>query len=281
MTPTLALITTNNLTPATVSVRADEYGGSLFTAGMVTSEESRQFNGSETYSVEYFEPRGAFEAMTANIANISREQPRFDSPLQKILQVGARLQCEQAIDDQDLAANILCIDNATSDDSSPLGDMPPLTIIAAYDSRLTIEEVVLCNLVQVQTPLAFASNMYLLSMSQISDPQRKMAPPEDYDPACERVYNDLLPHADPPLTIFDLSLMSSVPTSSNITEDCNIGIDPSASCLTLAAVTYGTQFVTTQRSVPGKSKQDIWIDCGAIVGAVQFFVWFAVVFFQP
>jgi hypothetical protein len=57
--------------------------------------------------------------------------------------------------------------------------------------------------------------------------------------------------------------------------------DPSDECQCTAMLGYSSQFTTVQKSVPGKSRQDIWIDCGAIVGAVQFFAWFMIVFFQP
>ena len=153
--------------------------------------------------------------------------------------------------------------------------------MAAYDPRLTLEEAMYCNIVQPSTPLAFESVTYLMSVSQISDRRGKMQLPDPYDPICERVYTDLLPNADPPLTIFDLSLMSSAPTTSDIAGNCDIANAPNASCLSVVSFSYGSQFVTNQRSVPGKSKQGIWIDCAAIVGAVQFFAWFLYTFFQP
>lgn len=119
-----------------------------------------------------------------------------------------------------------------------------------------------------------------MKVSQLSDPRRKMQPPASTNGLCDRVYNDLLPNADPPLSIFDLSLTSTAPTA-DFAQDCNVVVNANASCLGSTQLIYGTQFVTTQRSIPGKSMQDIWIDCGAIVGAVQFFAWFMYVYFQP
>lgn len=120
-----------------------------------------------------------------------------------------------------------------------------------------------------------------MTVSQISDPRRKMTPPAPSRPVCERVYNELLPQADPPLAIFDLSLTASMSTTPEFLRDCDIATSANASCISAVSLTYGTQFVTYQKSMPGKTKEEIWINCGAIVGAVQFFAWFLYTFFQP
>jgi hypothetical protein len=139
-----------------------------------------------------------------------------------------------------------------------------------------------CSIVQVSVPAAFTVSSYVMKVSQLSDPRRKMKPLGPVpDSVCDRVYNDLLPNADPPLSIFDLSLTSATATVPDFAESCDVTVNASSSCITSAQLIYGTQFVNVQKSVPGKSMQDIWIDCGAIVGAVQFFAWFLYVYFQP
>jgi hypothetical protein len=76
-----------------------------------------------------------------------------------------------------------------------------------------------------------------------------------------------------------MSLTASASTVGSV-QECDLANDPEAICAGGVVLTYDSQFVTTQTSVPGRSRQEIWIDCGAIVGAVQFFAWFLLVFFQ-
>lgn len=149
----------------------------------------------------------------------------------------------------------------------------------AFDPRLSVREIILCATVPAYTINAFAQTTFAMSVSQISDPRLKMVRPRNRDPICGNVY-DMLSYADPPISMFDLTLSSSVQVLNNFTEECNVDGDVGPLCLGGVLYTYGSQTITTQISVPGKSKQDIWIDCGAIVGAIQFFAWFLLVFFQ-
>lgn len=153
--------------------------------------------------------------------------------------------------------------------------MPPLIMIAAYDSRLTIDQVIACNLVQLATPAAFAQNNFMMETRQILDSQGKMTPPGDYDPVCEEVYKELLPHADPPFTVFDLSLMSSTTTTLNFTSLCAIGAEEDPACASVSSFSWNSQFVTTQKSLPGTSVQSIWIDLGAVSRCPSNVAWVA------
>lgn len=128
----------------------------------------------------------------------------------------------------------------------------------------------------------------MMSVNMISDRRSKMVRPANLDPRCHRAY-ELLATADPPVAQYDLRLTSSQTTTSRFKEECRRAasdsgngtvLPPGPECRGGFGLTYSSQFVTTQVSVPGKSQQDIWIDCGAIVGAVQFFAWFLFVFFQ-
>lgn len=53
-----------------------------------------------------------------------------------------------------------------------------------------------------------------------------------------------------------------------------------AICESQVVIGYSTQMVQRVTSSPGLSKLDIWLNAGAIVGGVQFFVWFLGTFAQ-
>lgn len=120
----------------------------------------------------------------------------------------------------------------------------------------------------------------LMTVTQLSDPRKKMIRSGAALPLCDRAYS-LIENADPPIALFDLQLTTSQTTTTNFSQECTLGEEEAPlSCTGGWSVQYGTQFITTQVSRPGKSKQDMWIDAGAIVGAVQFFCWFLLVYFQ-
>jgi hypothetical protein len=41
---------------------------------------------------------------------------------------------------------------------------------------------------------------------------------------------------------------------------------------------FNSYVINTMESIPGIQKGEIWMNAGAIVGAVQFFVWFLTIF---
>jgi len=267
--PSLAYLTADGATGSgTESVQfvgSPSGNASTLGAAVVTFDYSTVLTTPGTYSTERIEDLGPIwpYGMTASIANISNEKLDISSPLQTSIVIETQLSYN------------------SSTPAPGVGTTPPLIVFMAYDHRLSLREAMLCSVVQSYVVSAFASNTFTLSVSRISDRQQKMSPPEHLDSLCDHVYQDLLPTADPPMATFELALSSSVTSAPNFAEDCDIIANSSASCRNTVQFIYGTQFVNMQTSVPGKSKQDIWIDCGAIVGAVQFFAWFMYVFFQP
>jgi hypothetical protein len=264
--PSIAVLTFqpgSNLTSTTsaVSFRPAEDGSPAFSAAYVAPEGIRLFNDTDIdiYSTQEFSGFGDLPPLLAEVANLSMAIPELGSPLQKSFQVGALLQCTYT-HLHPLIILLTAADNSSNNPEAIITAMPPLIMIAAYDSRLTIEQVLACNLVQLATPSAFALNVFMMETRQILDSQSKMTPPGDYDPICNPVYKDLLPHADPPFTVFDLTIMSSTPTTSNFTGLCGIGAEENTLCSTSASFSWNSQFVTTQKSLPGRSRQDIWID---------------------
>lgn len=117
-------------------------------------------------------------------------------------------------------------------------------------------------------------------MSQITDTHRMIRPSAYYPDTCGDTYDYLLSNNVSPFTFFDSSLSQSSESVQDYEQECDIATDPDARCRSSITFVYGSQFVSRQRSMPGKSKQEIWIDCGAIVGAIQFFQWFLIVFFH-
>jgi hypothetical protein len=255
------------------------------TVAAYTAQGLRQFNDSspDTYYTAHVEGAlGIFPPMTAAVANMSSENFSVGSALQTTLSSAILLACKSPLlSHPNTHPQLNPPDNSTLQHPG-LASVSPFLSLAVFDPRLTVREMIQCSIVQVSVPAAFTVSSYVMKVSRLSDRRRKMRPPTlTPDSVCDRVYNDLLPNADPPLSIFDLSLTSSTTTVSDFAEECDVRLDADAGCITSAQLIYGTQFVSVQRSVPGKSMQDIWIDCGAIVGAVQFFAWFLYVYFQP
>lgn len=57
-------------------------------------------------------------------------------------------------------------------------------------------------------------------------------------------------------------------------DDCDVAKNASAQCPLQINLNYGSQFVLTRTSAHSVSKLEIWLNIGAIVGAIQFFAWF-------
>lgn len=125
----------------------------------------------------------------------------------------------------------------------------------------------------------FADSMFLLSISQITDLHGLIQPSANYPTSCQSVYSDLMGDPSLPFSLFETTLSQSSASSPDFTTDCDVATNASVSCRCSVTFVYGTQFVNSRTSIPGKSKQSIWIDCGSIVGAVQFFQWLAMTFF--
>jgi hypothetical protein len=248
-----------------------------------------------TNNFTYTEPPALYrqhEVLPASIVNLSIDaivsnstivQPTVGTPLQAGIYGTVRLQCKSL---SLLCSLLTSTDVGRSDDKDVFDDqrsnstgVAPTMILSAFDPRLSLAEVALCSIVQTSLVNAFAQNNFLMTVSQLKDPRSKMVRPPVMDPICERAYR-LLETANPPIASYDLRLTSSQTTNANFSEECVVGQTPDQTCVGGYSIVYSSQFVTTQISVPGKSKQDIWIDCGAIVGAVQFFAWFLFVFFQ-
>ena len=153
-------------------------------------------------------------------------------------------------------------------------------IFAIFDPRIPVSAILECGLVQPPAVSAFTDNTIILSMTQISDPHRIITPAGDAPPFCEDIYRRVMTDKSRPLTLFNSGLTSSSPVVDNYREDCDVSRNSSTVCRSSVTMVYGSQFVQSQKSIPGRSKQSIWIDIGAIVGAVQFFTWLFLIFFH-
>lgn len=93
----------------------------------------------------------------------------------------------------------------------------------------------------------------------------------DLNQSCADYFTRALANPRPPYTLYSPSVSSTHYT----TNTCDVSIYPDGEeCYTLMAVHFATNFVQTTQTVHGISKLDIWLNIGAIVGAVQFFAYF-------
>lgn len=222
---------------------------------------------------------GSFTAIVANNSALSSES---SSPMGTGIAVTVYLTCESlSSTSRYLLYSILIIsveDNSTRAEQVP-GYVPQL-IFAIFDARIPVSAILECGLVQPPAVSAFTDNTVLLSMTQITDPYRIISPAGDAPAFCEDIYQKVMSDENRPLTLFNSGLTSSSPVVDNYREDCNVASNSSLVCRSSVTMVYGSQFVQRQRSIPGRSKQSIWIDIGAIVGAVQFFTWLVMIFFH-
>jgi hypothetical protein len=81
---------------------------------------------------------------------------------------------------------------------------------------------------------------------------------------------------DPPYTTYYTQATSIVTGPS--AQLCNSTTGPYIGCPTVMTFKFGSLAASTMTSIPGNEKLDIWLNAGAIVGAVQFFAWFLGIF---
>jgi hypothetical protein len=92
--------------------------------------------------------------------------------------------------------------------------------------------------------------------------------------SCRQGYADVL--SDP---AHPYHLYSPIVTTTPLTNpSCDVATDPNAQlCAGNIYMQIASNVVQTMESVPDIAKLDIWLNAGAIVGAVQFFAWFLVI----
>jgi hypothetical protein len=150
----------------------------------------------------------------------------------------------------------------------------PYLFAAIYDSRIPLDIAIDCGLVGLTEIPALGSNSFTILASRTTDRLGMMEPPPE--PAgCMKLYTDTFTMSGPPYTSYDFHLSS---TGVHDPSSCDADISANNTCFSQAIIRYGTHSVTTRESAPGIEKIQILTDEGAIVGAVQFFLYFLGVF---
>lgn len=148
-----------------------------------------------------------------------------------------------------------------------------MTYFEIYDSRLSLDTVYACEIANYPRMAAFATSEYNIVAEHIIDRYGLVVAPSSTE-ACGKTYHGLLTEKKIPYTAYSWNLESSVPTTSNFTS-CDVSQDADARCTMALEFSFGTHLIHTYESQPGISKLEIWLNAGAITGAVQFFAWFA------
>ena len=156
--------------------------------------------------------------------------------------------------------------------------------MALSDRRMSYEQISLCTafIGGFEVP-GFVANSIILQVEGVADTFGLAAPWDDI-PQCSSFLRPLMSNPDDPLLWY--TVLSQIPdpslAKSKISSACDIANNPDAetddACYTSAYFFFGNIFLSTSTSGPGISKLDIFLNLGAIVGAVQFFVWFLTIF---
>lgn len=140
--------------------------------------------------------------------------------------------------------------------------------VAIFDPRINLTDAVNCGLVQlVQVPHA-ATNIFYITAEQITDTLGMIVPPPTE--GCAALYKEALSQEASPYMSFAVSISSEYGGNSSVCK--------SDACVSTAVFSYASHVVHTMTSKHGIDQLTIWLNCGAIVGAVQFFAWFLGIF---
>jgi hypothetical protein len=150
----------------------------------------------------------------------------------------------------------------------------PYVFGAVYDPRIDLVQALRCGLVAFTEIPAMGSNTFTITAESITDALNQVKPSDD-DTLCQSFYKDTLTMDDPPYISYSFHL-ASMPTSDLSVCDTHISSD--AYCISQVLLRYGSRVVSSMESRHGIEKIDILIFEGAIVGAIQFFMWFLSIF---
>ena len=147
-----------------------------------------------------------------------------------------------------------------------------VTYFEIYDARLSPETVYECEIANYPRIAALATTQYNIVAEHIIDRYGLVVAPSATE-ACGKKYHSLLTEYDTPYTAYSWNLESSVPTTTNFTT-CDVMNNENAQCPMGLEFSFGTHLIHTYESQPAISKLEIFLNAGAITGAVQFFAWF-------
>ena len=165
------------------------------------------------------------------------------------------------------------------DNSTALNGTAPHWNIYIFDLRMTLDDINDCGMIGSQRIPILSDTALSLTLEHIHDSLGVLLPqpfPSDsvdsiipLGSECSVGFN-LYSATDPPVSAYTGSINSTPLLNAS---ECDLAKDFQRPCLVSATLSFSSQIVRTTESVPGISQLDIWINVGAIVGAVQFFGW--------
>ena len=93
---------------------------------------------------------------------------------------------------------------------------------------------------------------------------------------CVAMYKEALSQEAAPYMAFGFSISTEASGASDSGNDSSVCVKDA--CVSTATFGYASNVVHTLESRHGIDRLTIWLNCGAIVGAVQFFAWFLGIF---
>ena len=164
-----------------------------------------------------------------------------------------------------------------------LNGLVPYWIVQIFDFRMTLDDISYCELVGSQIIPLVSDTALSLTVEHIIDSHGVLKPPTwpgqlDADKLdalkpnseCPARFRSLYSAKDPPLSAYTSSI---IPTPILNASQCDLGNAFQQPCQMSITLSFSSKLVRTTKTLPGISKLDIWINAGAIVGAVQFFGW--------
>ena len=144
---------------------------------------------------------------------------------------------------------------------------------------MSLENLMNCGFVNYQIIPILADVEISLTMENLHDELDFIgttfaipSEPHQYPRECEPGLRKLL---SAPLPFHSLYAASITSSDSIRSEDsnCSAASDQHQCAFAVITLSFGSRLVRTTETKPGISKQEIWINAGAIVGAIQFFAW--------
>ena len=136
---------------------------------------------------------------------------------------------------------------------------------------MNLNDLNTCGFVNSQTSPMFADVDISLTMETMHDELNVISTAyANYSRDCESGIRELLSLQKPWYSLYTAGITSS---GSITDQNCSAASDQHQCGFVDITLSFGSRIVRTTETKPGISKQEIWINAGAIVGAIQFFAW--------
>ena len=139
---------------------------------------------------------------------------------------------------------------------------------------MSLKNMINCGFVNYQTSSMLTGVDISLTMENLHDELNFISTTfaDQYPPDCEPGLRKLLSAQEPFYSLYTASITSSASIPNEIT-GCHISKYQHGCAIVDIRLSFASRIVRTTETKPGISKQDIWLNAGAIVGAIQFFAW--------